>query len=115
VYQLSGSFGKDTVVDTGGTDKVQVSGHARTALAFERQGDDLVLKALGTSNEAVFEGWHETGGTRKIERFEAGGYALSAALAEKMASDMASFVEGGGTASSFLSKRVDEYWQAIVG
>ena len=115
VYQLSGSFGRDTVVDAGGTDKVQVSGYARTALAFARQGDDLVLQALATSNEAVFEGWYETGSDRKIERFEAGGYALSAALAEKMASDMASFVEGGGTAASFLSKRVDEYWQAMTG
>ena len=114
-YTVSGSFGSDRIVDSGGTDKAVVSGHAASALSFSRDGDDLVMGVLGSDDRLSFDGWYAEGGSRRVERIEAGGKVLLAASAERMAIAMSAFVSGGGTASDFVSGSHQDYWEAISG
>ena len=114
-YTVSGSFGSDRIVDSGGTDKAVVSGHAASALSFSREGDDLVMGVLGSDDRLSFDGWYAEGGSRRVERIEAGGRVLLAASAERMAIAMSAFVSGGGTASDFVSGSHQDYWEAISG
>ena len=113
VYQLSGSFGQDTIIDTGGADKLSFTGHAKEKLSLSRAGDDLVVKSLGSSNQVTIDGWYEQGGARRLERIESGTEVLLASAAERMVAAMAVFVDAGGSESSFLATKAADYWQAI--
>ena len=113
VYQLSGSFGQDTIIDTGGADKLSFTGHAKEKLSLSRAGDDLVVKSLGSSDQVAIDGWYEQGGARRLERIESGTEMLLASAAERMVAAMAVFVDAGGSESSFLATKAADYWQAI--
>lgn len=114
-YVFSGEFGDDRVVDSGGSDKIQISGQSSSTLSFSQEGNDMVMEVIGSDDKVTFDNWYAEGGSRKVERIEAGNKVLLSTAAERMATAMASFITGGGTASDFVTRNHQDYWETISG
>ena len=93
-YEFSGrAFGRDRVVETGGSDRVEfTSDVAWDQLWFSRSGDDLLIELMGTDSEVTVEGWWSgavSNGAARTETIVAGDHALGASAVQQLVQAMA--------------------------
>lgn len=90
VYLFARGDGRDSVVDIGGRDKLQLEHVQADQLWFSRSGNHLEVRVIGTDDMVTIEGWYALS-QRRIEEFSAGGKVLSESSVQALVDAMAAF------------------------
>ncbi|MCY4325618.1 MAG: alpha-L-fucosidase [Betaproteobacteria bacterium] len=67
IYKFGADFGSDTVAGDSGSGKAVFSGYGSGRLRFAKDGNDLLVSAAGSADQARFTDWLAPGGSQKIE------------------------------------------------
>ena len=131
VYTFSGrEFGRDTVRDLGGADRIEFTGGLRPdELRFTRSGRDLVIAPVGTKSEVTVKRWWggpfrwDVDRSRHIEAIQVGGRTLTSSTVSQLVQAMAwmknSSFDGTTTRPAMVQRQRAEAplaaWQEIAG
>jgi len=100
VYLFQQGCGRDVVIENESallaTDVARFEDAAANQLWFSKSGKDLVVSTLGTTDSVTIKDWY-AGSNYRVERFEAGGKALTASRVDALVSAMSGFTMPTGT------------------
>lgn len=90
-YSLNSGDGHDRIRDAGGNnDYLSISANNQQ-LWFSREGNNLRIDCIGTTDGVTIEGWYSDNGQHQIERIYAGGKSLVLSQVDSLVQAMASF------------------------
>ena len=109
VYQFDASSGDDLIVDSDGVNQIIFAGAGREDLRFDRSGDDLVVKAIGTAGSLTLSNYYAAGGTA-AHTIAAGDHILYLGQASAFFDLFASLPAAASAHDAAITGALDRYW-----
>lgn len=109
VYQFDASAGDDVIVDSDGVNQIVFAGAAREDLRFDRSGDDLVVRAIGTAGTLTLSSYYAAGGAR-AHTIAAGDHILYLGQAGAFFDLFAALPTAASAHDAAIADALDRYW-----
>lgn len=109
VYAFDPSSGDDIIVDNEGVNKIAFSGVTRDDLRFDRVGDSLVIKVVGSLGSVTLSDHFLVGGT-SVHTISAGEHILYFDHAQPFFDMFVNLPSGASELDAAISAELDSYW-----
>ncbi len=109
MYLFDAASGFDVVVDADGPNTIVLEGADRNRIRFDRSGDDLIIRILGSASAVTLQDYYAGAGAA-MHSVLAGGYTLYFGHAQGFFDLFDDLPGGATTLNAVIDGELDRYW-----